>query len=198
MVKAVRFLACAALIFSLHTEAAPLDGRVAHVVDGDTLDVIVEGKRIRVRILDIDAPEQAQPYGHRSRQSLIAICGGESARIDGSKTDRTAACSRACNVTPSTQAPSKCAAVWPGYSCATRRSTRRCMLSSRKLERLAGLMGYASADCAVEVAPALTPRFLRLLRGRDFRWRSWSLCKCCFQRCRKGRIAAHQRLPISP
>jgi endonuclease YncB( thermonuclease family) len=35
-----------------------LTGRVAHVVDGDTLDVIVEGKRIRVRLLDIDAPAQ--------------------------------------------------------------------------------------------------------------------------------------------
>ena len=88
MGSAVRLLVWATLIFSLHTEAATLDGRVAHVVDGDTLDVIVQGKRIRVRILDIDAPEQKQPYGHRSRQSLIAICGGESARIDGSKTDR--------------------------------------------------------------------------------------------------------------
>jgi endonuclease YncB( thermonuclease family) len=88
MGSAVRLIVWATLIFSLHTEAATLDGRVAHVVDGDTLDVIVQGKRIRVRILDIDAPEQKQPYGHRSRQSLIAICGGESARIDGSKTDR--------------------------------------------------------------------------------------------------------------
>jgi micrococcal nuclease len=71
----VRLIVWATLIFWLHTEAATLDGRVVHVVDGDTLDVIVQGKRIRVRILDIDAPEQKQLYGHRSRQSLIAICG---------------------------------------------------------------------------------------------------------------------------
>ena len=58
------------------------------MVDGDTLDVIVQGKRIRVRILDIDAPEHAQPYGHRSRQSLIALCGGEAAQVDVDKHDR--------------------------------------------------------------------------------------------------------------
>jgi len=78
----------AALLFALNAEAVTLHGRVTHVVDGDTLDVIVEGKRIRLRILDIDAPEHAQPYGLRSRQALIAICGGESAQIDGHKHDR--------------------------------------------------------------------------------------------------------------
>ena len=78
----------AALLLTISVQAATLDGRVAHVVDGDTLDVIVEEKRIRVRIFDIDAPEQKKPYGHRSRQSLFAICGGESAQIEGDKQDR--------------------------------------------------------------------------------------------------------------
>ena len=30
-----------------------------------------------------DAPEHAQPYGHGSRQSLIALCRGEAAHVDG-------------------------------------------------------------------------------------------------------------------
>ena len=147
MGSAVRLLVWATLIFSLHTEAATLDGRVAHVVDGDTLDVIVQGKRIRVRILDIDAPEQKQPYGHRSRQSLIAICGGESARIDGSKPIGTAACSRTCDVTESTRGPSRCAEEWLGYSCAMRRSTCRCMLSSMKLEPRGAAHGLRCSRC---------------------------------------------------
>ena len=50
--------------------------------------MIVEGKRIRVRVLDIDAPEHGQPYGHRSRQSLSALCSAESAQIEGDKRDR--------------------------------------------------------------------------------------------------------------
>jgi micrococcal nuclease len=57
-------IALAVLLFALNADAATLYGRVAHVVDGDTLDVIVEGKRIRVRLLDIDAPEGNQRYGH--------------------------------------------------------------------------------------------------------------------------------------
>jgi endonuclease YncB( thermonuclease family) len=81
-------MAMTALLIALNANAVTLDGRVTHIVDGDTLDVIVQGERIRVRILDIDAPESSQPDGHRSRQSLIAICGGESARLDGNKHDR--------------------------------------------------------------------------------------------------------------
>src|SRR4051794_38840210 len=77
-----------ALSLAGYAQAATVSRRVAHVIGGDTLDVIVQGNRIRVRILDIDAPEHAQPYGHRSRQPLIALCGGESARVDGNKHDR--------------------------------------------------------------------------------------------------------------
>ena len=86
----MRYVLCALTFFvaNLGAHADVMHGRVAHIVDGDTLDVIVQGKRIRVRILDIDAPEHAQPYAHRSRQSLIALCGGEAAQIDGNKHDQ--------------------------------------------------------------------------------------------------------------
>ena len=36
----------------------------------------------------LDAPERGQPYGHRSRKTLIALCGGEAAQLDGNKHDR--------------------------------------------------------------------------------------------------------------
>ena len=85
---AVRLVLLAALLFAPTAEAATLHGRVTHVVDGDTLDVVVKETRVRVRILDIDAPEYAQPYGHPSKQSLIALCGGEAAQINGDKHDR--------------------------------------------------------------------------------------------------------------
>ena len=63
-------------------------GRVAHVVDGDTLDIMLSGKRLRVRLVEIDAPEQGQKDGIRSRQSLIQICGGEVASLDSRGKDR--------------------------------------------------------------------------------------------------------------
>jgi len=84
----MRLLALLVLVFVVHLQAATLNGRVTRVVDGDTLDVVVQGSRIRVRIRDIDAPERGQPYGHRSRKTLIALCGGEAAQLDGNKHDR--------------------------------------------------------------------------------------------------------------
>ena len=68
--------------------AAQLQGRVVHVIDGDGLIVLVGEKRVNVRIEHIDAPEKGQPYGTASRQSLIAICGGEVATIQASGKDR--------------------------------------------------------------------------------------------------------------
>ena len=42
---------------------------------------------MNVRLEHIDAPERGQPYGIASRQSLIAICGGEVATIQASGKD---------------------------------------------------------------------------------------------------------------
>ena len=118
-----------------------LQGRVTHVVDGDTLDVIVQGKRIRVRILDIDAPEHAPTIGHRSRQSLIAVCGGEAAQVMGASTTGTVECSRTCAVMASMREPNRSGAAWHGSSCATRRLTHRYMRSKPKREQHGGAYG---------------------------------------------------------
>jgi endonuclease YncB( thermonuclease family) len=63
-------------------------GRVTHIVDGDTLDIMLNETRVRVRLLDIDAPKQGQADGIRSRQSLIQICGGGLALLDAKGRDR--------------------------------------------------------------------------------------------------------------
>ena len=46
------------------------------MIDGDGLILLVDERRVNRRLADIDAPEQRQPYGIGSRQSLSAICGG--------------------------------------------------------------------------------------------------------------------------
>lgn len=64
-------------------------GRVAHVADGATLDVLLDEKtRTRVRLAGIENPGQAQAYYLRARQSLIAICGGELATVEAEGRDR--------------------------------------------------------------------------------------------------------------
>jgi endonuclease YncB( thermonuclease family) len=66
-------LSCLVLLTSarvLPAEDAVLAGRVLRVVDGDTLDVLLDSGRIRVRLHGVDAPEHDQPGGAEARQWL--------------------------------------------------------------------------------------------------------------------------------
>ena len=47
--------------------AADFTGRVVGVVDGDTIDVLHNGKAVRVRLYGIDCPEKKQPYGKKAK-----------------------------------------------------------------------------------------------------------------------------------
>lgn len=48
-----------------------LEGKVTHVADGDTIDLVdQQGRKHRVRLEWIDAPEKDQPWGDESRQRL--------------------------------------------------------------------------------------------------------------------------------
>jgi len=76
------------LVGATSAGAGELGGRVVSVHDGDTLTVLVSQKQIKVRLLDIDAPESKQPFGTRSRQSLGEICAGKPAQVDDRGEDR--------------------------------------------------------------------------------------------------------------
>jgi endonuclease YncB( thermonuclease family) len=85
-------LTTAILALCVVTSSAAADlqtGRVVHVIDGDGLIVLLGERRLIVRLEHIDAPEQGQLSGTASRQSLIAICGGEVAKIQVSGKDRS-------------------------------------------------------------------------------------------------------------
>ncbi len=61
---------------------AELSGRVVAVHDGDTLTIAAEGRKLRVRLEGIDAPELAQRYGKSSRSALARLCRGKQAIVD--------------------------------------------------------------------------------------------------------------------
>jgi len=61
---------------------------VVTVHDGDTLTVLIERRPLRVRLIEIDAPELRQPFGTRSRQSLSSLCFGKVASLDVRGHDR--------------------------------------------------------------------------------------------------------------
>lgn len=82
-------VAAAILFVSLPAAAEVFPGRVVGVTDGDTLIVLTQDYEQRiVRLAEIDAPEKAQDYGERSKQSLAALCFKKSARVVVIDTDR--------------------------------------------------------------------------------------------------------------
>jgi endonuclease YncB( thermonuclease family) len=81
-------LASLLLLLATPPAAADILGRVVSVHDGDTLTVLVEQRQIKVRLVDIDAPELKQAFGTRSRQSLAEMCFQKTAALDVRGQDR--------------------------------------------------------------------------------------------------------------
>ncbi|HBE3087910.1 thermonuclease family protein [Escherichia coli] len=68
--------------------AAQIQGKVIRVLDGDTVDVLQERQPVRVRLLNIDAPEKKQPFGRWSTNQLKALLAGQSVTVSYTQTDR--------------------------------------------------------------------------------------------------------------
>ena len=66
-----------------------LEGRVVEVADGDTLTVLdAQKKQHKIRLLGIDAPEKAQPFGQKSKESLSLLAFQKQVQVRSSKKDR--------------------------------------------------------------------------------------------------------------
>ena len=51
-----------------------LQGRVVKIADGDTVTIVDNsGKKHRIRLMGIDAPEKNQSYGDVSTQGLVEL-----------------------------------------------------------------------------------------------------------------------------
>jgi endonuclease YncB( thermonuclease family) len=66
-----------------------IDGRVVSVSDGDTLTVLDSNKtQHKIRLVGIDAPEKAQAFGQRSKQSLSDLVFNRLVTVETTKRDR--------------------------------------------------------------------------------------------------------------
>lgn len=83
----ILIFAWSALLASGHA-FADFSGRVVGVSDGDTLTVLVERRQIKVRVVDIDAPEARQPFGFRAKQHLSTLCFSKRADVAEKGRDR--------------------------------------------------------------------------------------------------------------
>ncbi|MFK4132281.1 thermonuclease family protein [Pseudomonas luteola] len=68
--------------------AETIEGKAVRVLDGDTIDVLKDGKLVRIRFDSMDAPEKSQPFGQRSKQTLTDWIGNQMVKVDVKAEDR--------------------------------------------------------------------------------------------------------------
>lgn len=74
-----------ALLFNL---APAFAHKVVGIADGDTLTLLVDRQPLKIRLANVDAPEKAQAFGQRSKQSLSELCWGKDATYSAQTRDR--------------------------------------------------------------------------------------------------------------
>lgn len=82
------FLSITLFFIVINQVHADLNGKIVKVIDGDTVDILTpEKQKIRVRLLDIDAPESRQAYGNASKKYLASLIAGKSVFVKENKKD---------------------------------------------------------------------------------------------------------------
>ena len=77
------------LMVGIGASAETLTGMVVGVADGDTITVLdANREQHKIRVAGIDAPEKAQPFGQRSKESLSAMVFGKEVDVQWNKRDR--------------------------------------------------------------------------------------------------------------
>ena len=77
------------MMLSFGLSAATIEGKVVNVADGDTITVLVKNNtQYKIRLQGIDAPEKAQPYGQKSKQSLHQLVHSKQVMVDYQKKDK--------------------------------------------------------------------------------------------------------------
>lgn len=66
----------------------PFDARVVGIADGDTLTVLHEGIRVRVRLEGVDCPERGQPFGSRAKLFTSGQAFGRTVTVRPKSRDR--------------------------------------------------------------------------------------------------------------
>lgn len=75
-------------LLAAQTVSADFSGKVVGVSDGDTITVLKDQEQVKVRLVEIDAPEKGQAYGNRSKQTLSELVLGKQVEIRERGTDR--------------------------------------------------------------------------------------------------------------
>lgn len=80
---------CSLLLLGGALNAATLQGKVIGVADGDTVTLLdAQKNQHKIRLQGIDAPEKAQAFGNKSKQSLHEMVHGKEVTVDFQKKDK--------------------------------------------------------------------------------------------------------------
>jgi endonuclease YncB( thermonuclease family) len=82
-------LATLLLFIAGNLNASTLQGKVVHVADGDTITILdASNTQHKIRLQGIDAPEKAQAFGQKSKQSLYQMIHNKQVTIEFRKKDK--------------------------------------------------------------------------------------------------------------
>ncbi len=76
------------LAFPPTAMADVFSAKVIVVMDGDTILVLRDGHKTKIRLANIDAPEKDQPFGKESRDSLLELVDRKEVRVETKAVDR--------------------------------------------------------------------------------------------------------------
>lgn len=68
--------------------ASDFSGRVVAILDGDTIEVLHNGKAERIRLAGIDCPEKRQPFGQKAKQFTSTLVFGKHVTVQPVAKDR--------------------------------------------------------------------------------------------------------------
>ena len=70
----------------VHAES--FTGKLVKVLDGDTVEVIHDGKAERIRLAQIDCPEKKQPFGQAAKKYVLDIAAHKIVTVQVETVDR--------------------------------------------------------------------------------------------------------------
>ena len=76
------------LIWANTAAAEEYNAKVIVVIDGDTLVVLHNNAKVKIRLANIDAPEKDQPFGMDARQVMVEMADKKMAHIDSKAVDK--------------------------------------------------------------------------------------------------------------
>lgn len=82
------YLIVSYLILCCSNVSQTFNGTVVGIIDGDTIDVLINKTSMRIRVEGIDCPEKNQDFGSRAKQFTSTFCFGREVVIKKKEFDK--------------------------------------------------------------------------------------------------------------